>query len=169
MHCISRGYYLFSPGPRATAYQHYKPFIALAVPLVSMASVVQTIILHSSHAEQDPYARGEGLVTSYTRSCSGAPYRAAPIRLQLHCVTIIMQLHSNHALSLSHAFEMIGKHAPRNINLTLKGQLLHSSRTTPRIASHQTLSPHVRVWLHETITAQLAACMVIPLQWRIQG
>ena len=34
--------YLFSPGPRATtAYQHYKRFIALAMPLISMTSVVQ--------------------------------------------------------------------------------------------------------------------------------
>ena len=39
----------------------------------------------------DPYARGEGLVTCYTRSCSGTLYRAAPIRLQLHCVTIVMR------------------------------------------------------------------------------
>ena len=47
-----------------------------------------------SLAEPDPYARGEGLVTCYTRSCSGALYRAAPIRLQLHWLTIVTRLHN---------------------------------------------------------------------------
>ena len=54
-----------------------------------------------SLAEPDPYTGGEGLVTCYTRSCSGALYGAAPIRLQLHCVTIVMRLHNNCALSLN--------------------------------------------------------------------
>ena len=48
----------------------------------------------NSLTKPDPYAGGEGLVTCYTRSCSGALYRAAPIRLQLHYVTIVTRLYN---------------------------------------------------------------------------
>ena len=40
------------------------------------------IIAWCSLAEPEPYVGGEGLVTCYTRNCSGTLHRAAPIRLQ---------------------------------------------------------------------------------------
>ncbi len=79
----------------------------------------------SSLAQPDPYAGGEGLVTCYTRSCSAVAYRPAPIRLQLFCVAMVTSGRNNRALSFNiarlvarHAIGMIGKRAPRNINLT---------------------------------------------------
>ena len=65
----------------------------LLKPLQCYDKFNNVAIFHSL-AEPDPYARGEGLVTSYTLSCSGALYRAAPIRLQLHCVAIVTCLHN---------------------------------------------------------------------------
>ena len=75
-----------------------------------------------SLAQPDPYARGEGLVTCYTRSCSAVAYRLAPIRLQLFCVAMVTRGRNNRALlfNIAHLLDaMIGKLATQLLDYYL--------------------------------------------------
>ena len=109
-----------------------------------------------SLAEPDPYVGGEGLVTSYTQSCSAGTQKLAILRdvtLSLYCARACLSFQRARDVN-DNAFIIV---EARDYGNAVKLQSdwccsVQSAGTTPCIASHQTLSPCIRVWLCETST-----------------
>ena len=96
MHCIIINIgvdYLFTTclGP-TTSYQHYKRFIALAVPLISMASVVQVMVV-SFYMCQPNHSYSHFMFSLYSDLT-----RANVVTDALHCVWSELPHQGNTAL-----------------------------------------------------------------------